>query len=176
MIFLFKYSSLLNDRDGDMTQKPIQEYYPDELNHCYSCGQLNEHGLQLKSFWDGEEAATIFEPKPYHTAFPGYVYGGLIASIIDCHSIGTAATAYQKEGREMGFDPALRFVTASLHVDYVNPTPIGLPLEVRGRAEEINDRKALVRTTVSANGELCAKARVIAVKMPEHLNPNRESG
>jgi len=159
-----------------MKQKAIQEYYPDELNHCYGCGQLNEHGLQIKSFWDGKKAITIFHPKPYHTAFPGYVYGGLIASIIDCHSIGTAAAAaYQEEGRDMGSDPALRFVTASLHVEYVNPMPIDFPLEVHGRVEEVKGRKVLVNTTVSANGELCAKAQVVAVKMPEHLKPNRES-
>jgi acyl-coenzyme A thioesterase PaaI-like protein len=159
-----------------MKQKAIQEYYPDELNHCYGCGQLNEHGLKIKSFWNGEEAVALFDPEPYHTAFPGYVYGGLIASIIDCHSIGTAAAAaYQAEGREMGSDPAFRYVTASLHVEYLKPTPIDLPLEVRGKVEEINDRKVLVRTTVSVNGELCAKAQVIAVKMPERLKPKGKS-
>ena len=159
-----------------MKQKAIQEYYADELNHCYGCGQLNEHGLQLKSFWDGEEAVAVFHPKSYHTAFPGYVYGGLIASIIDCHSIGTAAAAaYQEEGRDMGSDLALRFVTESLRVEHINPTPIDLPLEVHGRVKEVKGRKVLVDTTVSANGELCAKAQVVAVKMPEHLMPNRKS-
>jgi len=158
-----------------MNQKAIQDYYPDELNHCYGCGGLNEQGLQLKSYWDGEEAVAIFYPKPYHIAFPGYVYGGLIASIIDCHSIGTAAAAYREEGREMESDPALRFVTASLHVEYVSPTPIGLPLHVHGRVEEVKGRKVLVHTTVLVNGEVCAKAQVLAVKIPEHLKPERNS-
>jgi len=73
-----------------MIKKAIQQYYPDEFNHCYGCGQLNEAGLQLKSYWEGDEAIAIFKPEPYHISVPGYVYGGLIASIIDCHGIGTA--------------------------------------------------------------------------------------
>ena len=158
-----------------MNQKAVQDYYPDALNHCYGCGRLNEHGLQLKTYWDGEEAVAVFHPRPYHTSFPGYVYGGLIASIVDCHSIGTAAAAaYHKEGREMGSDPALRFVTASLKVEYVHPTPLAFPLELRGKAEEVSTRKVLVNTTVSANGKVCAKAQVLAVKMPEHLKPNQK--
>jgi len=80
---------------------------------------------------DGNETVCLFHPKPYHTAYPGYVYGGLIASLIDCHCTGTAAaTAYRAQGRAMDTDPPLRFVTASLHVEYLRPTPLGLPLEV----------------------------------------------
>jgi acyl-coenzyme A thioesterase PaaI-like protein len=153
-----------------MNKKSFQEYYPDELSYCYGCGRLNEHGLKLKSYWDGEETVAIFHPRPYHIAIPGYVYGGLIASLIDCHGTGTAAAAsYRKGGREMGTDPPLRFVTASLQVDYVRPTPLGVPLEVRGRVKEITSRKVVVSATVSAGGEVCARGQVVAVQMPEHM-------
>ncbi|MCG6945673.1 MAG: PaaI family thioesterase [Deltaproteobacteria bacterium] len=153
-----------------MNKKSFQEYYPDELSYCYGCGRLNEHGLKLKSYWDGEETVAIFHPRPYHIAIPGYVYGGLIASLIDCHGTGTAAAAsYREEGREMGTDPPLRFVTASLQVDYVRPTPLGVPLEVRGRVKEITSRKVVVSATVSAGGEVCARGQVVAVQMPEHM-------
>lgn len=158
-----------------MNQKAFQDYYPDELSHCYGCGRLNEHGLQLKSYWDGEETVAIFRPRPYHTAMPGYVYGGLIASLIDCHATGTAAAAmYRHEGREMHTEPSLRFVTASLHVEFRRPTPLGVPLEVRGSVEEIKDRKVVVSATVSANGQVCAEGKVVAVKMPEHMMPKGE--
>jgi len=121
-----------------MNKKSFQDYYPDELSYCYGCGRLNEHGLHLKSYWDEEETVAIFHPKPYHIAIPGYVYGGLIASLIDCHCTGTASAAsYRKEGREMGTDPPLRFVTASLQVEYLRPTPLGVPLEIRGRVKEV---------------------------------------
>lgn len=153
-----------------MTKKAFQDYYPDELAYCYGCGKLNEQGHQLRSYWDGEETVAIFNPKPYHIAIPGYVYGGLIASIIDCHGTGSAAAAaYRRAGREMGSDPPFRFVTAGLQVDYLKPTPLGIPLEVRGTIEEVTDRKVVVNATVAANGEICAKGRVVAVQMPDHL-------
>ena len=98
------------------------------------------------------------------------VYGGLLASIIDCHSTGTAsAAAFRKEGREMDTEPSLRFVTASLHVEYIHPTPLDTTLEIRGNVEEIKGRKVVVNTTVTANGRTCVKGRVVAVKMPENL-------
>jgi hypothetical protein len=98
-----------------MTKKAFQDFYPDELAYCYGCGKLNEQGHQLKSFWDGEETVAVFHPKAYHIAISGYVYGGLIASIIDCHGTGSAAAAvYRREDREMGSEPPFRFVTASL--------------------------------------------------------------
>lgn len=155
-----------------MNQKAFQDYYPDELSYCYGCGRLNEHGLQIKSHWDGDETVAIFHPRPYHTAIPGYVYGGLIASLIDCHGTGTAAAAsYREEGREMSTQPPLRFLTASLQVEYLRPTPLGVQLEIRGRVEEIRGRKVVVSTTVLAEGEICAKGQVVAVKMPEHMIP-----
>lgn len=159
-----------------MTQKAFQDYYPANVSHCYGCGRLNEHGLQIKSYWDGDESVCIFQPRPYHIAIPGYVYGGLIASLIDCHSTGTAAAAaYRAEGRAMDTDPPLRFVTASLHVDYLRPTPLGVPLELRSTVQEIKGRKVVVATTLSANGEVCARGEVVAVKMPDHLVPQEET-
>jgi len=155
-----------------MTEKAFQDYYPDDLSYCYGCGRLNPDGLQLKSFWDGDETVAVFRPRPYHTAIPGYVYGGLIASLIDCHGTGTAAAAaYRAEGRAMDTEPPLRFVTARLEVEYLRPTPLGPPLEVRGRVEEIGRRKVIVSATVSANGEVCARGRVVAVQMPESMMP-----
>ena len=65
-----------------MGEKAFQDNYPDELCYCYGCGRLNDHGLQIRSYWDGEDAVAVFQPKPFHMAIPGFVYGGLIASII----------------------------------------------------------------------------------------------
>ncbi|MBW2072848.1 MAG: PaaI family thioesterase [Deltaproteobacteria bacterium] len=153
-----------------MEQKAFQDYYPDQLSYCYGCGRLNDHGLQIKSYWDGEEAVATFKPKPYHTAIPGFVYGGLIASLIDCHATGTAAAAsYRAEGRDMDTEPPFRFVTASLHVDYLQPTPIDALLELRARVEELKGRKVVVAVTLSARGELCARGRVVTVQMPENF-------
>jgi acyl-coenzyme A thioesterase PaaI-like protein len=149
-------------------QRAFQDYYPNDVNHCYGCGQLNEKGLRIRSFWDGEESVCRFRPRPEHTAIPGYVYGGLIAALIDCHGTGTAAAAsYLMEGREMDTSPPLRFVTAKLIVDFLRPTPIDTVLEVRGRVEEITAKKVLVAATLVAKGEICAKGEVVAVRIPE---------
>jgi len=153
-----------------MIRKAFQDYYPDNLSSCYGCGRLNSHGLQIKSYWDGDDTVATFYPRPYHTAIPGYVYGGLIASLIDCHGTGTAsAAAYRNEGREMDTEPPLRFLTASLQVDYMQPAPIGVPLEIRGKIKDLKGRKAVVNITVYAGGKMCARGEVIAVKMPDHL-------
>ena len=155
-----------------MNAPAFQDAYPDDLSHCYGCGRLNEHGLQLKSRWDGEETVAVFTPRPYHVALPGFVYGGLIASLVDCHGTASAAAAAcRAEGRELGSEPPVRFVTAALHVDYLRPTPLGGPLEIRGRIEEIKGRKIVVAETVSAGGQLCARGRVVAVRMPASMAP-----
>ena len=146
----------------------FQDYYPDEVSHCYGCGRLNEYGLQIKSYWDGDETVCTYQPRAYYTAVPGYVYGGLIASLIDCHATGTAAAAaYRAQGREMDTDPPLRFLTASLHVDYLRPTPIDRPLELRGRIEEVKGRKVTVAVELFGHGELCARGQVVAVQVPD---------
>lgn len=155
-----------------MSRIAFQDTYSDWSGNCYGCGRLNEHGLQIKSYWDedGEESVCIFRPKPYHTAIRGFVYGGLIASLIDCHSTGTAAAAaYREAGREMGTEPELRYVTGSLHVDFLRPTPIDCDLEIRGQIKEIKGRKIVVASTLSANGRICAKGEVVAVQAPDSM-------
>lgn len=148
--------------------KAFQDFYPDPLAHCYGCGRLNAQGHQIKTIWDGDETVTRFTPQSYHTAIPGFVYGGLIASLIDCHSTGTAAAAmYRAEGREMDSQPPFRFVTGALHVDYLKPTRLGGELEIRGRVKEIKGRKVVVTSTVFADGVATARGEVVAVQMPE---------
>jgi acyl-CoA thioesterase FadM len=71
----------------------------------------------------------------------------------------------------MGTEPRLRFVTASLKVEYLRPTPLGVPLEVRGKVKEVKGRKVVVDATGSAEGKLCARGEVVAVQMPENMMP-----
>lgn len=147
---------------------PFQDYYPDAWSHCYGCGRLNEHGLQIKSTWDGDETVATYTPRPYHTAVPGFVYGGLLASLIDCHGTGSAAAAgYRAESRDMDTLPPLRYVTASLKVDYLKPTPLGPPLVLRGRIVEVKGRKVVVQISLYVEGEECVRGEVIAVQIPD---------
>jgi acyl-coenzyme A thioesterase PaaI-like protein len=156
-----------------MAEKAFQDYYPEDFSHCYGCGSLNAHGLQIKSRWEGEESVARFTPQPYHIALPGYVYGGLIASLIDCHATGTAAAAATQAatGQPLGAVPLLRFVTASLKVDFLRPTPSGTELELRATVAELKGRKVVVQVTLYAQGNACARGEVVCVQMPESMNP-----
>ena len=154
-----------------MPEKAFQDYYPDNLSHCYGCGRLNEQGHQIKSYWDGEESVCHFLPKPHHIAIPGYVYGGLLASLIDCHGTGTAAAAMYKAAKEKDSvaEPTTRSLTASLHVDYLKPTPLGVELEIRARVKERKERKVIIEEWIIANGEITVRGEVVAVQVPESM-------
>jgi acyl-coenzyme A thioesterase PaaI-like protein len=153
-----------------MPQRSFQDFYPDHMAHCYGCGRLNEYGHQIKSYWDGEESICHFQPESYHISIPGYVYGGLLASLVDCHGTGTAAAAgYRAENRSMDTEPALRYLTASLHVDFLRPTPLDVVLEVRGRVKEIKGRKVAIEEWIIARGEITVRGEVVAVQVPDEL-------
>lgn len=156
-----------------MTIKAIQDLYSEDYSHCYGCGRLNINGLKIKSYWNGDECICKFTPKPYHTAIPGYVYGGLIASIIDCHATGTAAAVtYLNKKNKKQNDPLPRFLTASLHIDYINPTPMGVTLEVRAKPIEIKGRKVVVNAELFAEDKLCAQGKVVTILIPEERLQN----
>ncbi|GIU31679.1 PaaI family thioesterase [Shewanella sp. MBTL60-007] len=148
--------------------RAFQDLYSEELSHCYGCGKNNPHGHQLKSYWDDDETIAIFTPKPFHTAIPGFVYGGLIASLIDCHGTGSASAA---AGRAFADGEAKlpRFVTAALNIDYLAPTPMGVELELRGVINEVKPKKVVLSVELLAQGQLCAKGHMVAVKMPDTM-------
>lgn len=150
------------------SEDAFQDHYPENVAQCYGCGRLNEHGHRIRTCWDGDETVTRFRPEPYHTSVPGFAYGGLIASLIDCHSTGSAAAAmYRQAGRDMDSQPPFRFVTGSLHVDFLKPTPLECELELRGQIKEIKGRKVVVTTSVLADGVVTARGEVVAVQMPD---------
>jgi acyl-coenzyme A thioesterase PaaI-like protein len=145
-----------------MHELPIQDHYAEEFANCYGCGRNNPHGLQLKSRWDGDECVCHHTPKDHYTGgVPGFLYGGMIASLIDCHGAATAAAA---KARETG-EPIGRFVTARLEVDYKKPTPLGVELEIRGKTVDIKGRKVTVDLRLLAGETVCATGRVIMVQI-----------
>ena len=151
----------------------VQDFYPDDYSHCYGCGRLNSVGLHVRTLWDDDGTVARFTPRPEHIAFPGFVYGGLIASLVDCHAIGTAAAFVERAaGRKIGEAPSPRYVTASLKVDFLKPTPLGPELELHARAAEIGSRTVTVNVELSAGGVVTARGTVIAVRMPDSMRPS----
>ncbi len=148
----------------------FQDCYPEKFSHCYGCGKSNPQGHHLKSYWEGEETVARFTAHPeFSGGVPGHVFGGMVASLLDCHGTASAAAfAYRAAGREMGDDGEfMRFVTASLKVDFLRPTPIGVELEIRGRPGGIEGRKVKVSLSLSADGEVCARGEMLAVQFRE---------
>ena len=156
-----------------MTEQAIQELMLE--NFCFGCGPTNAKGLQIKSHWDGEETVCTFEAQPHHAAGPKHVLnGGIIATLIDCHGICTAvAKAHRNAGREIGSHPLIWFVTGSLSVRYLKPTPINEPVLLRAEITEEKPKKMVVNVTVSSGGEPTAEGEVIAIRVdPKWLEAN----
>ena len=137
-------------------------------NHCYGCGAANKDGLQIKSHWHGDECVCTYMPRPEQCAGPlHYLYGGTIASLIDCHSVGTAvANYYRLEGREIGEGEEIWCVTGQLHVNYLEPTPIDREVTLRAVIEECGERKTIVKCRLYSGDTLTTAAKVTAVRVP----------
>lgn len=137
------------------------------VHHCHGCGAANEKGLQIKSYWDGDEAVATWRAMPHHCGGTREnVNGGIIASLIDCHSLNLAiAYAYRAEGRAIGSAPLIGYVTANMNISYLKPTPIHEPIQLRARIAKLEGRKAWVNCTLSAAEELRVTGEVLGVRV-----------
>lgn len=135
---------------------------------CYGCGSAHPRGLHIKSYWDADGVHVVGTHLPgedFH-GWPGLVYGGLIAMLVDCHSNWTAmAYHYRAEGREPDRKPRIDCVTGSLGVKYLKPTPMGVPLQLRARVEGEVGRKTRVLCEVRAGEVLTAVGDSIFVRV-----------
>lgn len=147
--------------------RAFQDFYPEQFSHCYGCGRSNPNGHHLKSFWDGGDTIAKFSPDPkFSGGVPGHVYGGLIASLFDCHGTASAAAfIYRSIDREMGTEgEPIRCVTASLKVDFQQPTPMGEELTIKGKLRTIEGRKVWIDLTLQAHDQVCAVAEMLAIR------------
>lgn len=137
-------------------------------NHCFGCGPDNPEGLRLKSFARGEEYVAHWGGRASMTAGPKHILnGGIIATIIDCHSVCSAlADAYRREGRAIGSDPLFWYVTASLHVHYRKPTPLAGPIVLRSRVASVSGKRTTVSCQLLAGDEERVRGEVVAVRVP----------
>ena len=152
-----------------MTKNAFQDLYLDARADCWGCGRNNPDGLYIKSRWDGDEAVAFFTPKPQHTGHKGVVNGGIIATLMDCHCMGLAmAYAHRQEDRRIGSQPLITYVTGSLKVDYLKPTPLTQQaLELRARVERVEGRKTWMTVSLLAEGVETARGEVLGVRINE---------
>lgn len=145
----------------------FQDRIPDNL--CFGCGPENPGGLQVKSRWEGDESVCTWRPSPHHAAGPaGILNGGIIATVIDCHTVCTAiADAYRREDREIGSDPAIWYATGTLQVRYLRAVPIENELRLRARIGEIAGRRTHLTCSLISSDVECATADVVAIRVPD---------
>ena len=149
-----------------MSEKPFQDYW--DHNDCWGCGANNPHGLRIKSHFSGEgETICDWAPLGHFKAGPdGYLNGGIIATIIDCHSVCTAiADCYREEGRGLDTEPLIWCVTGSMKIDYHSPVPISEAVQLRAKVLKREGRKIFIGCELFSKGKLCAKGEVLAVRV-----------
>ncbi|MBX7144801.1 MAG: PaaI family thioesterase [Oligoflexia bacterium] len=141
------------------------------VQHCYGCGPDNPQGFQIKSYWQGDEAVAEYRVRPHHCAGSlDIVNGGVISTLIDCHSVNLAiAAAYRGERRAIGSEPKVFCVTASLKVTFLAPTPLKETLQLRARVSKQEGKKYWIECELSAAGKVCAKGEVLAVRVPQEI-------
>ncbi len=146
-------------------KKSIQEYMVGNI--CFGCGKDNHDGLQIDSYWqENGETICVWHSTPKYQGWKGILNGGILASLIDCHCMGTALAAkYHSEGRELGTEPTYHFATGTMNIKYLLPTPNDKPVELRAKALEIKGKKVVVQCDVWSEGRKTAEAEVIAIKV-----------
>jgi len=135
-----------------MTDSLQHRYAPD--NRCFGCGPLNPDGLRLESVPHGDEVVLDWVPEPRHEATHGFINGGVIATLFDCHMAWTAA--WEIAGARETAEQLPLTVTAHIGVNYLSPTPSDQPLQIRARVTDATDRKASVEAELFSAGQIRA--------------------
>jgi acyl-coenzyme A thioesterase PaaI-like protein len=148
-----------------MDEKCLQETYAPH-NACFGCGPSNPKGLRIRSFVRGEEVTAEWKPESHHEAFPGVLNGGIIGTLLDCHSNWTAAWHLMKQS---GASSPPCTVTADYSIKLLRPTPTDGTVELIAAVKESKDDRAVVEARLLAGGKVCATCRgtFVAVK-PGH--------
>jgi acyl-coenzyme A thioesterase PaaI-like protein len=148
-----------------MNDKSLQETYAPH-NACFGCGPANPKGLHIRSFVRGNEVIAEWKPEPHHEAFPGVLNGGIIGTLLDCHSNWAAAWHLMKQSSS---ETPPCTVTADYAIKLLRPTPTQNPVELVATVAESKEDRAIIDAKLIADGKVCATCRgtFVAVK-PGH--------
>ena len=149
-----------------MKKQAIQEINPEYVSHCFGCGRNNEYGLQIKSYWEEDEVVCKWMPKDYHLGGNGFLNGGIMATLIDCHCINTAG-AFLSRAESTKESRTGSLATGTLTVKYLRPTPMDHPVLLRARVTEIKEKKIIILCSLFSGEAECARGEVIAIRIPE---------
>ena len=152
----------------------IQDRYGERFQHCWGCGPKNDLGLHLKTYpsIDGKSCISRIKLENAYTGgVPSNVFGGMIATIFDCHGTASAAWfAHHQKGLELTKSTVIgRFITARLEIDYLSPSPIEDEIVVTSTLEELGERKAIIAMEMTVATKVRAKAKMVAVAVKDHM-------
>jgi acyl-coenzyme A thioesterase PaaI-like protein len=123
---------------------------------CFGCGPANPDGLRLCSFVHGADVVANWAPHERYQAFPGMLNGGVIGTLLDCHSNWTAAWHL---GQQAGHARPPCTVTADYSIKLLRPTPLDGPVDLVARIVESSADRAVVAAVLSASGKPRAECR-----------------
>lgn len=148
--------------NGPVSIDSLQERYAPH-SQCFGCGPANTQGLRIRSIPDRDAVVADWHPQPHHQAFPGVLNGGIIGSLLDCHSNWTAAYVLMQQA---GVDRPPCTVTADYAVRLKYPTPLDGKIHLVAKPIDIGDDRATIEATLEAGGKVCATCRgtFVAVK------------
>ncbi len=152
----------------DAANQSLQERFAPE-GRCFGCGPANKSGLRIRSVpsrRDRDEIVADWTSSPHHEAFEGILNGGIIGTLLDCHSNWTAADHLM---RRRGADRPPTTVTLDYAVRMRRPTPSGGPVHLAARVVESGEDRVIVEATLTAGDDVTATCRgtFVAVK-PGH--------
>ncbi|HEY3389706.1 MAG TPA: PaaI family thioesterase [Prolixibacteraceae bacterium] len=123
----------------------------DSEYQCFGCSPINEIGLRL-DFWDeGEYVIARWMPRKSLEGFRNVLHGGIQATLLD----EIASWVVQTRCKTVG-------VTSSMEITYRRPVLVNEgEITVRGKVKEAGTRMAIIETELLGNdGKLCASAVV----------------
>jgi acyl-coenzyme A thioesterase PaaI-like protein len=135
----------------------IQErLYPDL--DCFGCGHANPGGLHLRSFPEDGYVVAHFTPWPEHGNGLGYLNGGIISTVLDCHSAAAVILEAETRGWPALTGARLPYVTAGLAVRYLRPSPLDQAVELRGYVTSAAEDAMTAEVELWWDGKLRATA------------------
>ena len=149
-----------------MSESALQDRYAPN-GTCFGCGPRNEGGLRVKSVpQDDGTVVARWHAEKVHEAYDGALSGGIIGTLMDCHSNWTATYHLM---RKSGAAAPPCTVTAEYAIKLRRPTPTSGDIEIVARPVEVGEDRAVVEAELKAGGSVCATSRgtFVAVK-PGH--------
>ncbi len=146
----------------DTSSLSIQESLYPELT-CFGCGHANPDGFHLRSYRDGDSMVATFTPRPEHDNGFGFLNGGIISTVLDCHTAAVVMWEAYRRGWKADEGAPVPFITAGFDVRFLRPTPLGPPLSLRAEPVELSE------SAIAVSAELVSDNRTRATMLANWL-------